>query len=66
VGVDFDDWHEAGRKFIGGFEELMPNYREMEALLDGMTAVALPPGKGQLYEISQRIPEKAAPYKQKS
>ena len=45
--------------------EVMPSYREMEMLVDSMNSAALASGKGKLYEVLQRIPEKSAEHKQR-
>jgi hypothetical protein len=45
--------------------EIMPTFAEMEALVDGMNAAATASGKGQLYQILQRVPEKTAAHKAK-
>jgi hypothetical protein len=45
--------------------EIMPTYKEMEALVDACNNAALASGKGKLYEVLQRVPEKTREHKQR-
>lgn len=53
------------RNIDGGYVEVMPTFREMEALVDAMNEAALASGKGKLYEVLQRVPEKSEARKRK-
>jgi hypothetical protein len=50
--------HTRVRRVGGGYIEIMPSFLEMEELVDAMNNVALASGKGKLYDILQRVPEK--------
>lgn len=49
----------------GEYVEIMPAYKEMEELVDAMNEAALAAGKGKLYNIIQRIPEKSKEHKER-
>ena len=57
--------HTRIRQIDGGQVEIMPTYVETEALIDAMNSAAMASGKGQLYQILQRVPEKTAAHKAK-
>jgi len=55
--------HTRIRHIDGGRLEIMPTFAEMEALIDAMNSAATASGKGKLYEVLQRVPEKTAAHK---
>lgn len=56
--------HTRVRRIAGEYVEIMPSFREMEELVDAMNHAALASGKGKLYDILQRVPEKPHARKQ--
>ena len=57
--------HTRVREIDGGYVEIMPSFKELEHLVDAMNDAAVATGKGKLYEVLQRIPEKTAAHKAK-
>ena len=56
--------HTRVRQLDHGYVEIMPTFKEMEELVDACNNAALASGKGKLYEVLQRVPEKTAAHKQ--
>jgi hypothetical protein len=48
---------------IGDYVEIMPTYKEVEELATALNEAALAAGKGKLYTILQKIPEKSKAHK---
>jgi hypothetical protein len=55
--------HTRIRHIDGGLLEIMPTFAEMDALIDSMNSAAMASGKGPLYQILHRVPEKTAAHK---
>jgi hypothetical protein len=53
------------RKIEGDYIEIMPTFKELEEFVVAINEAAVNSGKGRLYEILQRVPEKTAAHKRK-
>ena len=53
------------RQIEGDYIEVMPTFRELEEFVMAINDAAVASGKGKLYDILQRVPEKTAAHKRK-
>ena len=53
------------RQIEGGYIEIMPTFRELEEFVIAINDAAINSGKGRLYDILQRVPEKTEAHKRK-
>jgi len=53
------------REIDGNYVEIMPTFKELEQFVDAINDAAVATGKGKLYEVLQRVPEKSEAHKRK-
>ena len=57
--------HTRVRKIEGDYVEIMPTFKELEEFVVAINDAAIQSGKGKLYELLQRVPEKTVAHKKK-
>ena len=53
------------REIDGNYVEIMPTFKELEEFVIAINEAAIQSGKGRLYDILQRVPEKTEAHKRK-